>query len=277
MQEAAIIAVILIVINGIVSYLGIKNSSFLDKYAFHVDRILIQKQYFRLITSGFLHGGWVHLAMNMWALYIFTERLVPIIGVVPFFVIYFGSLIGGNLLALFIHRNHGDYRAVGASGAVSGLVFAFIALLPDQPLGIMFIPVAIPGWIFGVIYILYTIYGIKSDKDNIGHEAHLGGGVIGMIIMIVFQPYLLKSNYLPIGLMLIPTFIFLILIVKRPELLFLNLSFKKSKPIDSIDHQFNANKVSKENELNQLLDKISDQGIDQLTEREKTRLEELSR
>jgi membrane associated rhomboid family serine protease len=276
-QSAAIIAVILIALNAIFSFQGFKKESFMDRFDFHIDPILKRKEFYRLISSGFLHVSWVHLGMNMLALYFFTQTLVMETGIIPYFVIYFASLIGGNLLALFLRKNHGDYRAVGASGAVSGLVFAFIALGVGDGIQLIFIPVPIPGWIFGVIYVAYSIYGIKSRKDNIGHEAHLGGGIVGMIVMVLFQPNLIIENYLTIGLMLIPTAVFLVLIVKKPNLLLINKKNRGEKPKESIDHQFNANKLSKEKELDHLLDKIGLKGIDSLSKKEKMRLEELSK
>lgn len=276
-QSAAIIAVILIALNAIFSFQGFKKESFMDRFDFHIDPILKRKEFYRLISSGFLHVSWVHLGMNMLALYFFTQTLVMETGIIPYFVIYFASLIGGNLLALFLRKNHGDYRAVGASGAVSGLVFAFIALGVGDGIQLIFIPVPIPGWIFGVIYVAYSIYGIKSRKDNIGHEAHLGGGIVGMIVMVLFQPNLIIENYLTIGLMLIPTVVFLVLIVKKPNLLLINKKIRGEKPKESIDHQFNANKLSKEKELDHLLDKIGLKGIDSLSKKEKMRLEELSK
>jgi membrane associated rhomboid family serine protease len=276
-QSAAIIAVILIALNAIFSFQGFKKESFMDRFDFHIDPILKRKEFYRLISSGFLHVSWVHLGMNMLALYFFTQALVIETGIIPYFVIYFASLIGGNLLALFLRKNHGDYRAVGASGAVSGLVFAFIALGVGDGIQLIFIPVPIPGWIFGVIYVAYSIYGIKSRKDNIGHEEHLGGGIVGMIVMVLFQPNLIIENYLTIGLMLIPTAVFLVLIVKKPNLLLINKKNRGEKPKESIDHQFNANKLSKEKELDHLLDKIGLKGIDSLSKKEKMRLEELSK
>jgi len=277
MRSAAIIAVILIALNAIFSYQGLKKEAFMSRFDFHIDPILKRKEYYRMVSSGFLHVSWIHLGMNMVALYFFTQTLVGETGIVPYFVIYFSSLVGGNLLALFIRKNNGDYKAVGASGAVSGLVFAFIALGSGEGIQLLFIPVPIPGWIFGAIYVAYSIYGIRAKNDNVGHEAHLGGGIVGMIVMVLYQPDLLVKNYLAIGIMLIPTIVFLILIVKRPQVLLINKKIKNAKPKESIDHQFNAQKLSKEKELNRLLDKIGSKGMNSLSSKEKARLEELSK
>lgn len=165
----------LIIVNIAFSYKGFSNNTFLDGYKFEVDKILISKEYKRLITSGFLHVSWMHLIFNMLSLYAFSGLLEYHIGELSFLVIYLTSMVGGNLLALFVHRNHGDYSAVGASGAVCGVIFASIALFPGMELGFFGIPISLPSWLYGIIYVAFSIYGIKSSRDNIGHEAHLGG------------------------------------------------------------------------------------------------------
>src|SRR5205085_7101779 len=122
----------IILANGLVSYQGLRNYHYFDKYSFQVDEILLGKDYKRLVTSGFLHVSWTHLIFNMITFYCFSYGLEATLGATKFLMIYFGSLLGGNLLSLFIHRHHHDYSAVGASGAISGLVFASIALFPEM-------------------------------------------------------------------------------------------------------------------------------------------------
>src|ERR1700704_4875072 len=123
MTDTGIIGLVLIIANIGFSYMGFTNQTFFDGYKFEVDRILINKDYKRLITSGFLHVGWTHLVFNMFSLYAFSGIIAGYLGGVQFLVIYFASLLGGNLLSLLVHKNHGDYSAVGASGAVCGIIF----------------------------------------------------------------------------------------------------------------------------------------------------------
>src|SRR5437764_2427325 len=175
------ISFVLIVINFLVSYKGFKDSTFYNKYSFRIDAIQY-KDYKRLVTSGFLHVNWMHLIFNMLALYFFSGSLELYLGAVKFLLIYFLSLIGGDLLSLFIHRNDPDYDSVGASAGVNGIIFAAIALFPGMSLGLLFIPISIPGWLFGLVYVLYSIYGIRSRRNNIGHDAHLGGALVGLIV-----------------------------------------------------------------------------------------------
>ncbi|HOX81836.1 MAG TPA: rhomboid family intramembrane serine protease [Chryseolinea sp.] len=219
METSSIAGLCILIATVIISYQGINDIYFLDRYSFKINAILIHKDYKRLVSSGFLHADWAHLVFNMMTFYSFSSSLEMTIGIPRFLAIYFGSLLGGNLLALYIHRNDNRYSAVGASGAVSGLVYAAIALFPGMELGLFFLPLSIPSWLFGLLYTLYTLYGIKSQHDNIGHEAHLGGGLIGLIAAIAMYPYVLQTNYLPILLIVIPSSVFLYLVITRPGFL----------------------------------------------------------
>lgn len=277
MRDIGIIGLILIVANIAFSYKGLVNNLFFDGYKFDVDRILINKDYKRLITSGFLHVSWSHLIFNMISLYAFSGLLELHLGHFFFLLIYIISLIGGNLLALFIHRHHGDYSAAGASGAICGIIFASIALFPGLGIGFLGLPFFIPSWIYGILYIGFTIYGIQSNKDNVGHEAHLGGALIGMLVAILIQPSTLMVNYLVILLILIPTITFLYICVTKPHLLIINNHFtKSSNPYYDIDHQYNEQKVNKQMEIDKILDKINKKGLKSLSKKELQKLNDYS-
>ncbi|WP_369999693.1 rhomboid family intramembrane serine protease [Winogradskyella sp.] len=276
MEYLGIASLLVIIANLIVSYKGFSNNLFFDNYKFNVDKVLISKDYKRLISSGFLHADWMHLIFNMASLYFFSALLENKIGPTLFFLIYFISLIGGNLFALYIHRNHGDYSAIGASGAVSGIIFASIALYPGLGVGFIILPFSIPSWIYGILFVVYSIYGIKTKRDNIGHEAHLGGAIIGLIVALIIQPIAFFNNYITILLITIPTLVFMYLIITKPYILMTN-SFKKKNPPLTFEQKHNTKKVNEQKELDKLLDKIGKKGIDKLSKKEKDRLEELSK
>lgn len=277
MIHTAIAGFIIIAVNFLCSYKGFNDRTFFDKYKFEIDSILINKEYYRLFTSSFLHVDWQHLIFNMLSLYFFFELVELQLGVVPFLILYFASMLGGDLLALFIHRNHGNYSAVGASGAVCGIIFASIALFPGLGIGIFLLPFSIPSWLYGILYIAFTIYGIKSRRDNIGHEAHLGGALIGMITAIILYPVSLIENYIPILIVFIPCVIFIYFIITKPYFLLIdNNFFNARKKYYSIEDKYNEKKVNKQQELDKLLDKISKKGINSLTQKEKQKLEEFS-
>ncbi len=272
-----IVAIIIIITNIIFSYRGFTNQAFFNGYLFEVDKILFSKDYKRLITSGFLHIDWTHLIFNMFSLFAFSGSLESELGAVRYLAIYFGSLIGGNLFSLFIHRNHGDYSAVGASGAVCGVIFASLALFPGMGVD-LFGFFSLPGWLYGLLFVGYSIYGIRSKKDNIGHEAHLGGALIGMIIALLLQPAALVQNFTTIAIILFPTIFFIFIIITRPQALLVdNLFFKNQTDFYSIDHLYNAKKQVEQKEIDSILDKINKHGMASLTKKEKSRLEEYSR
>ena len=141
----------------------------------------------------------------------------PMLGHAQFLLIYLVALLGGNLLSLWVNRRNYHYSAVGASGAVSGIVFAAVILFPDMRLGILFIPIGIPGWIFALLYTAYSIYGVRSRLGNVGHDAHLGGGIAGALVLIALYPELLSYSWKPILASLVPALIFFLLLWKRPD------------------------------------------------------------
>ncbi len=278
MNEIGFVGLILIAVTLVVSYKGLKDKLFFENNKFEVDRILIHKEYKRLVTSGFLHLSWSHLFFNMFSLFAFSFSLESYLGSVYFLIIYFASLIGGKLLALFVHRNHGDYSAVGASGAVCGIIFASIALFPDMGIGFFILPFFIPSWLYGILYIGYTMYGIKSNRDSIGHEAHLGGALVGMLVAILLQPRALLENYVVILLIAVPTIVFILLIIKRPQILIIGGALTKpATPYFDIDHKYNEQKAIQQKEIDRILDKINSKGIDSLTKKEKEQLDAFSK
>jgi hypothetical protein len=187
-------------------------------------------------------------------------------------------MIGGDLLSLFIHRYDNGYSSVGASGAVCGIVFAAIAVFPGMGIGFFFIPVSIPAWVYGLAYVLYSIYGIRSRRDNVGHESHLAGALIGMLLAIAMYPASLAENYLTILLIAVPSLIFIYMIITRPHILLVdNNFFKTHKRYYSIDHKYNAEKVERQNEIDRILDKISKKGMKSLTQKERETLEQHSK
>jgi membrane associated rhomboid family serine protease len=278
MSNTGIISLLLLILNVIISIRGFNNPAFFDRYKFEVDRILVNREYIRLISSGFLHVNWLHLIFNTIALGAFSGMVEGYLGSFQFLLVYFASLIGGDLLCLFIHRNHGDYSAVGASGAICGVIFASIAIFPGMSVGLFFLPISLPGWLFGLVFVLFSIYGIKSSRDNIGHDAHLGGALVGMLVGILFDPGALTRNSLTIAVILVPTLIFIYLILTRPHILLIdNYFFKQHQKYYNIDHKYNADRVTRQQEIDRILEKISKSGMKSLSKKEKDALDQYSR
>ncbi len=195
----------IIIANVLISYKGFKDQLFYRKYQFHVGSIRAGEQ-IRMVSSGFLHADEMHLAFNMLTLYFFAPYVYENLGDISFLIIYFGSLIFGSLLTMVFHGNEYSYRAVGASGAVTGIVYSAIVLEPR-----IVIYEFIPGYLFGILYLLYSIYGMKSRRDNIGHTAHFGGAIGGYAITLINHPAVFKENTFEVVLLAIPIIILFVM------------------------------------------------------------------
>lgn len=270
------ITVVIILLNFLVSYRGFKDRDFYRRYSFEVDPVKIQKDYKRFITSGFLHVSWMHLIFNMVALFLFSSGLESSIGPLNFSIIYLAGLLGGNLLSLFIHRFDSGYSSVGASGAIMAVIFSSIALLPGMSVGFFLLPISIPGWLFGLAYVLFSIYGIRSRSNNIGHDAHLGGGITGMLVGIILYPSILAVNYITILIIAVPAIAFILFIVYKPEALLIDNFFFKKKNYLTVEDKYNLNKRSRQLQLDDLLEKIHRKGMSSLSKKEKEFLEKYS-
>lgn len=172
-----------------------------------------------------------------------------------------------------IHRDTNCKSNPGASGAICGVIFASIALVPGMGIGFWGIPFSIPSWLYGIIYVLFSIYGIKSKKDNIGHEAHLEGALVGMLVALIMVPAALLQNYITILIIAVPTVVFIYLIITRPHILMIdNFYFKSHQKYYSIDHRYNEERNNAQKEIDAILDKINKKGINSLSDKEKDKL-----
>lgn len=196
--------------NVLVSLRGFSNMAFFDRYKFSINAIQAGQRE-RMVTSGFLHVDISHLFLNMFTLYFFAPVVISWFGSIKFLIIYLVSLIAGSLLALVFHKDEPFYSAVGASGAVMGVLYAAILLNPDMQLGIMFIPIPLPAYVLGIAYLLYSIWGMKSRMGNIGHTAHFGGAIGGYATTLLFMPELFVTDTLIVILLAIPIIILFVL------------------------------------------------------------------
>ena len=193
----------IIAINIMFSLKGFEDQMFFRKYEFHVGSIRSGEQ-IRMISSGFLHVDISHLAFNMLTLYFFAPVVFGNLDNLSFLMIYIGSLLFGSLLTMFFHKSDYSYRAVGASGAVTGILYSAILLDPQMDIYMFFIPIPIPAYLFGIGYLLYSIYGMKAKNDNIGHTAHFGGAIGGYVLTLLKAPELVTENTFMVILLAIP-------------------------------------------------------------------------
>lgn len=289
MTNLAVVTYALIGLNAYVSYLGFYRFGFMNRFQFETGPIL-GGDYQRMVSSGFLHVDGHHLFFNMLTLYLFGENLELAYGSLPFGVLYAASLVGGSALSLLVHRYEYDYCAVGASGAVSGVVFGAIFTDPNMALSPLFIPIPIPGWVFALLYTGISIWGIKKRWGNIGHAAHLGGAIVGMLgaVMLDYQAVLEQKI---LFLTILGLFCALLLSYwynpfeleeRNPSTITIdtlkNFASKapRTKMANETKVEDSEGKRIRE-EMDVLLAKVSDVGLDGLSPQERERLEEISK
>ena len=189
---------VLIGVTVLISYKGIKDGLFFNKNEFHIGSIQSGEK-FRMFSSGFLHVDFQHLFFNMFTLYLFAPYVVYHFSTSYFLILYLGSLLSGSLLTLYFHKNENQYRAVGASGAVTGIIYSAILIEPH-----IYMYGFIPGYVFGFLYLLASIYGMKTKRDNIGHVAHFGGAIGGFAITLIREPQIVTEQTVTVIALLVP-------------------------------------------------------------------------
>lgn len=188
------VTLILLVVNVLVSlYALFSDPSLIDRLAFKPRAILDDGEYQRMITGGFVHGGLGHLLFNMITLFFFGPALEALLGSGKFLLVYFGAELAAHGLTLALHKNNPHYAAVGASGAISGVLFGFCLFYPFSRIYLFIIPIGIPAVLFAVGYVVVSIFAMRRAREQgqlggIAHEAHLGGAVGGLLLTILLEP-----------------------------------------------------------------------------------------
>lgn len=177
----------IIIITVLVSIAGFQNRSLLAKLMFNAYLVKHSNEWFRVVTHAFVHGGWMHLLVNMWVLWIFgglVEKHYMLekgnLGIAGYLALYLGGILFSTLPSYNKHQNNFNYNAVGASGAVAAVLFSAIYFRPTMDLYLMFIPIPIPAVIFGIGYLALEWYLDKNSADNVAHDAHFWGAAFGI-------------------------------------------------------------------------------------------------
>jgi membrane associated rhomboid family serine protease len=189
------VAVLLLLVMFVLSVIAFEKPTLKENLLLHPYRVVREKRYFTLLTSGFVHNDWLHLIFNAVTFYFFAIPLEQIVGVEFFLMIYFGSLLASSIPDVLMEWRNPSFRTLGASGAISGAMFAFILHAPSSTISLFLLPVGIPAPIFALLYLAYTYYASKQGIDNINHNAHLWGALAGIVITILFEPDVL-SNFI---------------------------------------------------------------------------------
>ena len=189
------ITILLIAITAIISIAAFSNNAVIQKLILYPTIMSRPAEYYRLVSSGFIHADWNHLIFNMMTLYFFGAGVESIMadrfpgaGNTSYMIFYLLAVAMSSLPAMYKHKNNPHYAALGASGGVSAVLFFVIYYAPWIGINLYFIPIGIPGIIFAVLYSVYSFYMSKRGNDNIGHDAHLGGGIFGFVVALIIDP-----------------------------------------------------------------------------------------
>lgn len=275
-EPLAIATLAFLGITAYTSYCAFKSRKLIEKLLFSSVRIIQNKEYHRLISSGFIHADWPHLFFNMFSFYSFGSAIELTYGPLLLVLIYVSSILGGNLLSLILHR-HEEYRALGASGGVCGVIFASIFLLPGGGVFIFPLPLAIPSWFYAILFILISVYGLRNQKGNIGHDAHLGGALCGLFVATIIFPEIITAS--PILYLAVVTISAIALVYTHRFPTGAQQSGLFSKPYwQNTGKKIQSRDKQRDQEtLEQLLAKVSDGGLNSLSASEKKQLKAISK
>lgn len=151
------------------------------------------REFHAIVTSSFVHGSFGHLFLNMITLFFFGPTLEKILGGAQFLAVYGASLVVSGIVSTIIFRNRPEYISIGASDAVSGVLFSYCLFLPLSQIGLLLLPIRIPAFLFAILYVGYSIYAMKRMNDRIAHEAHLAGALGGIIMTIILYPSVIQN------------------------------------------------------------------------------------
>ena len=190
---AAPVASCIFVITILTSIMAFRDGDLKYRFMLNPPRVFEQKDWKPWFTSGLIHSDWWHLVFNMLAFYFFAFVLELSIGHWQFAVLYILSLLAGSLPSLVRHKDDKHYYTLGASGAISGVVFAAIMLNPDAKIGLILLP-AFPGWIFALLFVAYSLYASMRGRGKINHDGHLFGAIGGILSLILLHP-IVATNF----------------------------------------------------------------------------------
>ncbi|MFD0940155.1 rhomboid family intramembrane serine protease [Pedobacter boryungensis] len=195
------VASIIFLFTIITSIYAFNDNTLYGKFMLHPYSVANGKKYYTFITSGLIHADWMHLFFNMFTFIAFAFKLETLIGHWQFGLLYFVSMVLADIPSVIKHKENFRHNSLGASGAISAVLFSFILFYPLSKLMIFPIPFGIPAIAFGVLYLVYCYFMSKQSRDNINHDAHLFGALAGIVITIILQQGIIAHflNQLGIG------------------------------------------------------------------------------
>lgn len=182
------VASIIFVFTIITSIYAFNDPGLFGKFMLHPYSVSRKHKVYTLVTSGLIHADWMHLIFNMMTFFFFAFQLEAMIGSWQFGVVYFMGLILSDIPSVIKHKNDMWYNSLGASGAISAVLFSYILFQPFSSMIIFPLPIPIWAIIFGPLYLLYCVYASRQSRDNINHDAHFFGALAGLIVTVLIVP-----------------------------------------------------------------------------------------
>jgi membrane associated rhomboid family serine protease len=274
-----IVTIAILVITGLVTMLAFHRPELKERLLFNPYEILHHKQYERLLTSALIHADWMHFAFNAFTLYNFGKNIELIYGAKTLLFIYLTSILGGGILSLIIHRQH-DYRSLGASGGVCGVLFASIFLLRGGSIMLFPLPFGVPAYIYAILFLVYSFVAHRRQRDNIGHDAHLGGAIVGLLLAAILDPpAVLAAPVMFLTALGVAVAILCVLIFDPGHLLQDRFHFENRSPGNGRSREYDENRDlnEKKAEIDRLLEKVAQKGMANLSGSERKKLDTLSK
>lgn len=279
-EPTAFVNILIALVTAYTTWQGFQSNFLFETYVFEPRQVLRNKQYVRMVSSGFLHVNWMHYGFNMFSLYMFGKGIELHLGVLPFLLIYFASIVGGNALSLWLHRHH-EYRAVGASGGVCGVIFASIFLFPGGGIRFFLLPITISAAVYAILFIVISVLGMRNQASRIGHDAHLGGALVGLVTATVMYPRILPTSPLLYATVVILTLLAMWYCYACPTYLQLHSPWSRAHWAEVWGRIRRARHASAsrddDQQLDDLLEKVSEKGIHALSAAERKKLESISK
>jgi membrane associated rhomboid family serine protease len=267
------ITLLLLIILGFTTWQGLNQPGVMEKYLFSTDAIRFHRQWIRLVSPAFLHSSWGHFGGNAITLYFFGRFLENREGPGILLGIFFLSVAGGHLLCLWLHKEGGDYRAIGASGGALGVLFATILLSPGMRMILFPLPIPIPGWLYALGFLFYTLSSLRGGS-GVSHEAHLGGMLSGVAVTLLYYPWVFRTS---------PFLVTVILLTSAGGLWYFHQNpgrvpgFFRFQVKSAVAQHQQRKRREESGQVDALLDKVSQHGLHSLSKRERKLLEEASK
>lgn len=207
----------LIVVIAGVSFIALANRKLFAALLLSSWSVVHEHQYYRLVSSGIIHADYGHLIFNCITIFFFGSLLEEVIGSVLFTALFVGGVIAGSVYGVWRNRDNPQYAALGASGGACAVIGSVTFLIPNLPMIFLMFPIPIPAWLFGTLFLLYSVVGMRRGTDNIGHDAHLIGTVFGIGATAVIFPDLIELHGLYAVVMILPALLAVLIIRRKQE------------------------------------------------------------